>query len=482
MPLKLYNTHSRTKEEFIPRQKGKVKMYVCGPTVYDYIHVGNARPFIVFDVLRRFLKYRGYEVTYVVNLTDIDDRIIERAKSEGIDTTEVTEKYTKAFFEDIDRLGIERADVHPKATEHIPEIVELIKKLIDEKLAYQENGDVFYDVGGFRGYGSLSGKKIDELMAGARIGIDEKKRNPLDFVLWKSEKPGEPSWASPWGRGRPGWHIECSAMSMKYLGESFDIHAGGTDLVFPHHENEIAQSEGATKQKFVKYWLHNGYLEIEGEKMAKSLGNFRTVREVLEKFPGVVIRMFFLQKHYRSPIDFTLEGMEAAESASSRLNIFFDNLNKALESHNVLNKKIKKQELSNSELVFLNRFQQNKAELIEAMEDDLDTPMALARLFDMVRETNKLLAKTKISENEKLLLSLTKKDFDEINSFFGLVDARGLRMDSHMTNDLLNLLVEIRDNLRVEKQWRLADRIRDELSKLGIILEDKRGKTYWRFK
>ncbi|MFQ5863603.1 MAG: cysteine--tRNA ligase [bacterium] len=482
MPLKLYNTYSNRKEEFIPGQKGKVKIYVCGPTVYDYIHIGNARPFIVFDVLRRFLKYRGYEVTYVMNLTDIDDRIIERSKNEGVDTEEITEKYTEAFFEDIDELGIERADVHPKATDHVPEIIELIKKLIDEELAYYENGNVFYDVNRFRNYGKLSGKKIDELMAGARIEINEKKRNPLDFVLWKSQKPGEPAWESPWGLGRPGWHIECSAMSMKYLGKCFDIHAGGIDLVFPHHENEIAQSEGATKQKFVKYWLHNGYLQIEGEKMAKSLGNFRTVREVLTKYPGVVIRMFFLQKHYRSPIDFTLEGMEAAKSATTRLNTFLNNLKRTLENYDISNKKVKKEDLSNSELEFLNNFEQKKSELIEAMEDDLNTPVALARLFEMVRETNKLLSKDKINENEKFLLSLAKKDFEEINAFFGIFDSKILITESNTTNELISLLIDIRDNLRSQKQWGLADKIRDELSKLGIILEDKSGKTNWRFK
>ncbi|MFQ5824836.1 MAG: cysteine--tRNA ligase [bacterium] len=482
MPLKLYNTYSKTKEKFIPRQKGKVKIYVCGPTVYDYIHVGNARPFIVFDVLRRFLKYCGYDVTYIMNVTDIDDRIIEQSKREGIDTKEITEKYTKAFFEDIDALGIQRADVYPKASEHVHEMIELIKKLLDDKLAYQVGGNVFFNVNKFQNYGKLSGKKIDEQLAGARIAIDESKINPLDFALWKRKKPGEPAWDSPWGLGRPGWHIECSTMSMKYLGKSFDIHAGGVDLVFPHHENEIAQSEGATKQIFVKYWLHNGYLQIEGEKMAKSLGNFRTVREVLKSYFGVVIRMFFLQKHYRSPIDFTKEGLETAKSASNRLSIFFDNLNKALANYPISIVNMKKEDFSKSELGFLNYFKQKKKELIEAMEDDLNTPVALARLFEMVRETNKILSKAEIDENEKYLLALTKKEFEEINSFFGIVDFNDLKMDSDITNDLLNLLIQIRAELRNKKLWSLADEIRDELNKVGIILEDKSGKTYWRFK
>jgi cysteinyl-tRNA synthetase len=328
----------------------------------------------------------------------------------------------------------------------------------------------------------LSGKRIDDLIAGARIEVDEKKRNPLDFVLWKSKKPGEPAWESPWGPGRPGWHIECSAMAMKYLDTSFDIHAGGIDLVFPHHENEIAQSEAATTQKFVKYWLHNGYLRIEGEKMAKSLGNFRTVREVLKKYPGVVIRMFFLQKHYRSPIDFSLEGMEAAKSTSLRLSTFFDNLNRALDGHNASNKKIKKEDLSNRELEYLNYFERKKNEVIEAMEDDLNTPVALASLFEMVRETNKFLSNAEINENQKLLLGLAKKEFEELNSIFGIMDSSGLKIDTDITNDLLELLIEIRHELRAQKQWALADKIREGLSKLEIVLEDKGGRTYWRFK
>ncbi|MFQ5772182.1 MAG: cysteine--tRNA ligase, partial [bacterium] len=480
--LKLYNTLSKSKEEFVPIEKGKVKFYMCGPTVYDYIHIGNARAFIVFDVLRNFLAYRNYEVTYVMNLTDIDDRIIERSIKEGIETQEITKKYTKAFFEDIDSLGILKADVHPKATEHVDDIINLIQNLMDNGLAYEVNGDVFYDVTKFKNYGKLSGKVIDDLIAGSRVAVDEKKRNPLDFALWKSQKPGEPAWESPWGLGRPGWHIECSTMSMRYLGQSFDIHAGGIDLIFPHHENEIAQSEGATGQRFVKYWLHNGFLQINGDKMAKSLGNFKTVREVLKIYPGVVIRVFFLQKHYRSPIDFTHEGLQAAKSASDRLKIFYDNIKKAVSGFKKDVRNLDRNALSRSERQFLTTFENMKKKLIEAMEDDLNTPVALSQLFDMVRETNKLLSKDSLTDGEKMLLTTAKKDFDEVNSFLGIVAMSDINKSSELLDGLMTLLIDIRNELRFKKEWNLADKIRDELDKKGIVLEDKNGKTNWRSK
>jgi len=329
--MKLFNTFSQKVEEFKPIENGKVKFYVCGPTVYNYIHIGNARAFIVFDVLRRFMEFSGYEVIYVLNLTDIDDRIIEQSIKEKIDTREITKKYSEAFFEDIKSLNIKPATMNPRATDHVDEIINLIKKLVEQGFAYESAGDVLFDVSKFEAYGKLSKKNLDELKSGARIAIDEKKNNPLDFVLWKKQKPGEPAWDSPWGKGRPGWHIECSAMSMKYLGETFDIHAGGVDLTFPHHENEIAQSECASNKKFVNYWLHNGFLNIDGNKMSKSLGNFKTVRDVLKSYSGSAIRTFFLQKHYRSQIDLTPEGLQAATSASVRLNTFYNNLSQAVK-------------------------------------------------------------------------------------------------------------------------------------------------------
>ncbi len=481
MALKLFNTISRKKEEFIPLEKGKVKFYMCGPTVYDYIHIGNGRAFIVFDVLRRFLKYLDYEVTYVMNLTDIDDRIIERSIKEGIKTQVITEKYTRAFYEDIDALGILRADFHPKATDHVMEIVTLISSLIEKGAAYQVNGDVFYDVSQFKEYGKLSGKVIEDLVSGARVSVDEKKRSPLDFALWKSQKPGEPAWQSPWGMGRPGWHIECSVMSMQYLGRSFDIHSGGIDLIFPHHENEIAQSEGATGENFVNYWLHNGFLQIDGDKMAKSLGNFKTVRDVLKNYSGVVIRMYFLQKHYRSPIDFTKDGLESAKSASERLQIFYTNIETTLTNFESSAQQLDRQLLAESELQFVDTFENLKSKLIEALEDDLNTPVALSCLFDMVRETNKMVSKGILSDNEKKILIIVKDEFDEFNSIFNVIDMQTTETNSELVNDLISLIIEVREDIRTNKDWELADKIRVKLDKIGVVLEDKIGKTSWRF-
>ena len=333
MAIKIYNTLSRKKEELIPIEAGKVRMYLCGPTVYDYFHIGNARPFILFDIFRRYLKYRGLDVKFVFNFTDIDDKIIKKSIEEKIPASDVAKKYTEAFMEDIKKIGIKPADVYPKATENIPEIISLIEKLIKRGMAYSIDGEVFYSVKNFQDYGKLSGKKINELRSGARVEIDQRKKDPLDFSLWKSAKPGEPCWESPWGKGRPGWHIECSAMSMKYLGESIDIHAGGIDLVFPHHENEIAQSEGATGKQFVKYWMHNGFLNIDGEKMSKSLGNFFTAREIMEKYHPAVIRMFFLLKHYRSPINFSEDRIKEAQQALERIITTLQNIDVELDEN-----------------------------------------------------------------------------------------------------------------------------------------------------
>ncbi|RMD88564.1 MAG: cysteine--tRNA ligase, partial [Calditrichaeota bacterium] len=420
MKIKLYNTLSKSKQEFVPLEKDTIKMYVCGPTVYDYIHIGNARPFIMFDVLRRFFQKVGFKVTYVMNLTDVDDKIIDKAKAEGVSTEEITAKYIQAFFEDIEALGVRKADIYPKATEHVSEMIDLIKKLFNAGLAYQADGDVFYDVSKFKDYGKLSGKKLDDLMAGARIAVDERKHNPLDFVLWKAKKPGEPYWESPWGEGRPGWHVECSAMSMKYLGESFDIHAGGVDLIFPHHENEIAQSEGATGKTFVRYWLHNGFLKIEGEKMAKSLGNILTVREILKRYPAQVIRLFFLQKHYRSPIDFTQKGLDAARSAIERLNTFMEHLHRIVESEEIQEKAFKKENLSKESREFLAKVEGLKNELYESLADDFNTPAAIAKLFDLIRESNKILSKSELNLEDKWLLFIVAKNLKEFDKIFGL--------------------------------------------------------------
>jgi cysteinyl-tRNA synthetase len=480
MTLKLFNTFTREKELFEPVEAGKVRFYMCGPTVYDYIHIGNARAFIIFDVLRRYLRFLNYDVLYVMNLTDIDDKIINKAIAEGKDYREITKLFSASFFEDIAALGVERADIHPKATEHIDEIITLIQKLIDNGMAYDVAGDVFYNVKKFKAYGNLSGKKIEDLIAGSRVAVDEKKRNPLDFALWKAAKPNEPSWDSPWGKGRPGWHVECSAMSMKYLGESFDIHAGGTDLIFPHHENEVAQSEGASGKRFVKYWLHNGFLKIEGDKMAKSLGNFRTVKQILEKYSGVALRLFFLQKHYRSPIDFTYKGLQAATSASMRLKVFYEKLNKVIGSTTVSRQKFDEARFTESEKKTLEFLKKMKRELLEAMDDDLNTPVALSRLFDFVREVNKLLAKDELSENETHLLYAIEEDIEEINSFLGVFDTVVLVGDTDLTNELIALLIDVRKELRTKKEWALADMIRDRLGESGVQLEDAPDGTHWR--
>lgn len=482
MKIKLYNTLSKSKQEFVPLEKDTIKMYVCGPTVYDYIHIGNARPFIMFDVLRRFFQKVGFKVTYVMNLTDVDDKIIDKAKDEGVGTEEITAKYIQAFFEDIEALGVRKADIYPKATEHVSEMIDLIKKLFNAGLAYQANGDVFYDVSKFKDYGKLSGKKLDDLMAGARIAVDERKHNPLDFVLWKAKKPGEPYWESPWGEGRPGWHVECSAMSMKYLGESFDIHAGGVDLIFPHHENEIAQSEGATGKTFVRYWLHNGFLKIEGEKMAKSLGNILTVREILKRYPAQVIRLFFLQKHYRSPIDFTQKGLDAARSAIERLNTFMEHLHRIVESEEIQEKAFKKENLNKESREFLAKVEGLKNELYESLADDFNTPAAIAKLFDLIRESNKILSKSELNLEDKWLLFIVAKNLKEFDEIFGLFSIKKIDREESKLEPLINLLIQIRQDLRKQKQWPLADKIRDELNKIGIILEDKKDTTLWRFK
>lgn len=479
MSVKLFNTMTRRKEQFVPLEDGKVKFYVCGPTVYDYIHIGNGRAFTVFDVLRRFLEFLDYDVTYVMNLTDIDDKIIERARQKNVEVDVITRKFSQAFFQDLEQLGMKPADVYPRATEHVDMIISLIQKLVEKSMAYESGGDVFFDVSKFAGYGKLSGKKLEELRVGARISVDDKKRNPLDFVLWKAQKPGEPAWESPWGPGRPGWHIECSAMSMKYLGESFDIHAGGIDLIFPHHENEIAQSEGATNETFVRYWLHNGFLQLDGDKMSKSLGNFRTVRDILKHYSGVEIRLFFLQKHYRSPFDLTEDGLQSATQAASRLKIFYDKLTDKLSVEPVSRAPADSAEQQPATAV-LESVEALKAELVEAMGDDLNTPVAVARLFDMVRETNKLLSRTQITQSDQALLRKIKDDIDAINSFLGVIDPRGKLLQTDLVGELVELLIEVRSDLRARKAWDLADKIRDQLKDKGIILEDKATTTEWR--
>lgn len=472
MSLYIYNTLTRKKEEFVPVEPGKVKFYLCGPTVYDYFHIGNARPFVVFDVFRRYLRYRGYQVRFVMNLTDIDDKIINRANEQGISAKEIASKYSVAFFEDIQRLGIQPADVYPRATDHIPEIIALIQKLQVNGFAYEIDGDVYFDVGKFKNYARLSGKKLEELDSGSRVAVDERKHNPLDFALWKAAKPGEPWWESPWGNGRPGWHAECSAMSMKYLGETFDIHAGGLDLIFPHHENEIAQSEAATGKPFVKYWLHNGFLDIDGEKMSKSLGNFWTARAALEKYPATVIRIFFLMKHYRSPIDFSDDALEAARKARERLVL----------AYQVLRQKVEAMPPAAPSAAGVNEaIQKFKEELIAAMDDDFNSAKALAVIFDLVRETNRRVEQSQLSDDDRAYLSAAKALLDEVNGFLGIFDQGSAGIDQSRVDQVMQVVIEVRRTLRSQKNFALADEIRDKLKSAGVILEDGPSGTRWRW-
>ncbi|MDI3529891.1 MAG: cysteinyl-tRNA synthetase [Thermoanaerobacter sp.] len=464
--MKLYNTLSRTKEEFEPLNDKIVNMYVCGPTVYNYIHIGNARAFIVFDTVRRYLEYKGYKVNYVQNFTDIDDKIIKRAQEENVTTKEVAEKYIDEYFKDADNLGIKRATVHPKATEHIEDIIEFIKILIDKGYAYVVNGNVYFETAKFKDYGKLSHKNIEELQAGARIEINEEKKNPLDFVLWKAQKPGEPAWDSPWGKGRPGWHIECSAMSTKYLGKTLDIHAGGPDLVFPHHENEIAQSEAAYGQPFSKYWMHIGYLNINNEKMSKSKGNFFTVREITEKYNPEVLRLFMLMAHYRSPINFSLDLMEQAKSAYERLLNAVANLKHLLTV-------CKDRELNEEEKRIKEKFEEYKKEFEDAMDDDFNTADAISVLFEMSKTAN-----TNISGNSsKKLVEYILDIFLKLSEILGL-SYRGV--ETELNDEEILALIEERQKARKEKNWKLADEIRDRLREKGIILEDTPEGVRWK--
>ena len=470
MSLKIYNTLTRKKEEFVPLEKGQVGMYVCGPTVYNYIHIGNARPFIIFEVVRRFFKFRGYRVKYIQNLTDIDDKMINKAKELKITVSELAEKFIREYFIDVDSLNIERADVHPRATEHIKEIIELVKGLEKKGYAYEIDGDVFFDVSKFKGYGKLSGQNIEELKAGARVEVDGRKKESVDFALWKSAKEGEPSWESPWGKGRPGWHIECSAMSMKYLGKSFDIHTGGSDLVFPHHENEIAQSEAYTNQKFVRYWMHNGYLCLNNQKMSKSLGNIMKVRDIAQKYKGETIRYFILSAHYRSPLNFNEEQLQQAKNSLQRINNTIFNVKHLLKQG-----KFRKSKDKNDELI-LEKRRENEQKFIEAMDDDFNTPVALSWLFDFAREVNIYLnypeqkSKEVLEEILKFYQELAGKilgilkDFDQEESF----------------EQEIKKLIEEREEARKERNWVKSDRIRDKLQKKGILLEDTPGGVRWK--
>lgn len=477
--MKLYNTMTNKIEKFKTIEENKVKMYVCGPTVYNYIHLGNARPIVIFDTLARYFEHKGMEVEFVQNFTDVDDKIINKSMEEGTSASEVSEKYIKYFFEDISKLNILESVKRPKVTENMAEIIEIIQKLIDNGFAYEKDGDVYFEVKKYKDYGKLSNQKIEELELGARIDVSEIKKNPVDFALWKKKKDGEPFWESPWGQGRPGWHIECSAMAKKYLGDTFDIHGGGQDLVFPHHENEIAQSKCAYHGNFANYWLHNGFIQINGNKMSKSLGNFFLLREILEKFSGNVVRLFILSTHYRKPINFSFENMEDTKKA-------LQNIVKSMNKFEDIVEKYKNEKTADiKNLDFSQKIDEFEKKFEDAMDEDMNTPQALATIFDQIRETNKFISVNKdelskiYSEIEKSYESLKRK----IGNVFGIEiemensakEEDGENME--LTKKLIELLIKLRSEARSEKNFKLSDEIRDELKGLGVEIKDNRDGT-----
>ena len=462
--MKVYNTLTRQKEELVPITPGEVKMYACGPTVYNYIHIGNARPLCIFDILRRYLEYRGYKVKFVQNFTDIDDKIIKRANEEGVKFSEVSEKYIDEFWKDAKGLNVRQANVHPKATENIDNIINIISTLIDKGYAYEAQGDVYFSPKNFDGYGKLSHQPLEELEAGARIMVGEVKREPMDFAVWKAAKPGEPSWDSPWGKGRPGWHIECSAMVCRYLGETIDIHCGGQDLIFPHHENEIAQSECFTGKPFANYWMHNGYINVDNVKMSKSLGNFFTVRDVAEKYGYEPIRYLLISSQYRSPINYSAEIIEQCSAALNRLytcrdSIDFELKNAADAAHD-------------GDDAVIEGFSKYREQFIAAMDDDLNTADAIAAIFELVRDINTNVVG---KGSSKKLCEAAIGIFDELTDVLGLVYNR----KTEELDDDIEKLIEARTQARKDKNWAEADRIRDELKAKGIVLEDTAQGVKW---
>ena len=491
MAIRIHNTLSGKKEDFIPLQEKKVGMYVCGVTVYDLCHIGHARSAIVFDTIYRYFRYRGYEVTFVRNFTDIDDKIIRRANEEGVDCKTIAEKYIGEFNIDMGRLGLEKPSVEPRATEHIPEMIQLISALMQKGLAYPGGGDVFFSVGKFKNYGKLSKRDLEEMQAGARVEIDENKENPLDFALWKGSKPGEPSWESPWGKGRPGWHIECSVMSQKYLGETFDIHAGGRDLIFPHHENEIAQSEAATRKTFARYWIHNGFVNINKEKMSKSLGNILTIKEILKDWHPEVLRLFFLSHHYRSPVDYSEDSFNEAKSGLDR---FYITLNAIQEE---LAKPISPPQRKTDSSAIENCHQAIESfqtRFKEAMDDDFNTAQALGYFYELQTHLNSLLSLSKGNPTEEItsLLKQGLDHFSKIGWVFGLFREdpgdyiarqrkEGLKKLNFTEEEILRSIEE-RNLARKEKNYKRADEIRNDLLSKGIVLEDTPSGPNWKLK
>jgi len=460
--MRLYNTMNGKKEEFTPITPGEVKMYVCGPTVYNYFHIGNARPFLIFDAFRRYLQYRGYKVTYVQNFTDVDDKIIRRANEEGVDSLEISERYIEEYFKDADALGISRADIHPKVTETMPEIIAFVETLINKGHAYEVDGDVYFDAKSFNDYGKLSGQKIEELEVGARVELNTVKKNPVDFALWKKKKEGEPSWESPWGEGRPGWHIECSVMSTKYLGETIDIHAGGQDLIFPHHENEIAQSECHSDHSFSNYWMHNGYININNEKMSKSKNNFFTVRDILEEYDAEVVRFFLLSAHYRNPVNFSRELIVAAENGLERIYTAKENLEFLLD----------KTEEGTASSEFMSGLESYKTKFVEAMDDDFNSADGISAIFELVKFLNVEVTSASSKSAVEASLALMK----ELTEVLGILTKEQDSIDAE-----IEALIEERQMAKKNKEYSRADEIRDELKARGITLKDTREGVKWHY-
>ena len=486
--LKIYNTLTKEKEEFVPVENGKVKMYVCGMTVYSDAHIGHARTYVAFDIIRRYLEYKGYEVTYVQNITDVDDKIINAANEEGIDALEYSRRYAERCFHDLESLGIRPADIYPKASETVDDMIEMIKKIITNGYGYESDGDVYFSVEKFKDYGKLSGQKIEEMKIGARIEPGEKKKKPHDFALWKKAKPGEPSWDSPWGKGRPGWHIECSTMSSKYLGLPFDIHGGGMDLIFPHHENEIAQAEAAYGKKFVNYWIHSGMLKVRGEKMSKSLGNIVNVRDALKQWDAEVLRFFFASYHYRSPADFSEHAIKNAENALKRIRVVKEKLEELAGDSD----EIKENELDEKEREYLKEIEKLKIKFEEAMDDDFNTPKAIEIIFNFIKATNKFLME-RDKPNEKLCRYALNEFLKAANVLTLLQDERKKVDEKALKNlaktydikeekleKMIEEILKLRRKAREERNYELADKIREELRKAGIEIEDVGRETKWR--
>ncbi|MBM7610217.1 cysteinyl-tRNA synthetase [Lysinibacillus composti] len=464
MTIQIFNSLTRQKEPFVPLEEGKVKIYVCGPTVYNFIHIGNARPVIVYDTVRRYFQYKGYEVKYVSNFTDVDDKIIKAANELGEEVFELTERFINAYFEDITALGCKKADVHPRVTNHMDDIIEFINVLVEKGYAYESQGDVYYRTRKFNGYGKLSHQSIDDLKVGARIEAGEKKEDPLDFALWKAAKPGEIHWSSPWGEGRPGWHIECSVMAREHLGDTIDIHAGGQDLTFPHHENEIAQSESYTGKTFARYWMHNGYINIDNEKMSKSLGNFVLVHDIRQQIDPEVLRFFMLSVHYRHPINFAQDLVESAKAGLERLRTAYSNLKHRLKTTT---------DLTNQADEYLVKIEEVKKQFEEAMDDDFNTSNAISALFELARNANTYLNES--NTEEKVLLAFIET-FDILGEVLGIQ----FNIEGELLDADIEALIEERNLARKNRDFARSDEIRDQLLSMDIVLEDTRQGTRWK--